>query len=94
MSKKLETGDKVYYKHRYGSIYTVKQVEKTTKTLAILTGGERIKRDPNAWNDYDSYPKRNNWGAVDWRLLTPEIEQEIEKQKLLDKAMQWLIRYS
>ncbi|WP_298488359.1 pyruvate kinase [uncultured Maribacter sp.] len=92
--EKLKIGDKVYNVKRDGfedlARYTFSVVEKTTKTLAILKNGIRLKNDPkmsyimedigfSVYRDYATH-----WHVVSLKAIR---EAQIENEKI--KAIDW-----
>ncbi|WP_299433913.1 pyruvate kinase [uncultured Maribacter sp.] len=92
--EKLKIGDKVYNVKRDGfedlARYTFSVVEKTTKTLAVLKNGVRLKNDPKisyimedvGFSVYRDY-------ATHWHLVSLKAirEAQIENEKI--KAIDW-----
>ncbi|WP_291870259.1 pyruvate kinase [Maribacter sp.] len=92
--KILEIGDKVYNVKRNGfedlARYTFSVVVKTTKTLAILKNGVRLKNDPKisyimedvGYSVYRDY-------ATHWHLVSLNAirQAQIENEKI--KAVDW-----
>ncbi len=92
--EKLKIGDKVYNVKRDGfedlARYTFSVVEKTTKTLAILKNGVRLKNDPKIsyiMEDYGFSVYRDY--ATHWHVVSLKAirEAQIENEKI--KAVEW-----
>lgn len=90
----LKVGDKVYEKthQRYGKnvYYNFSEVERLTKTQAILSNGKKIINEPSKGH-YDNligYPTYGNrWNK--WHIVTPEIIEESNKEKTRQKIVSW-----
>ena len=82
----LKVGDKVYIKrNNYGrAIFTVSTVLRTTKTLAILENGIRIKINAELEGKFKQYGSAYN----EWQIVTDEIMKKIkniQSQKTINK---------
>ena len=90
----LKVGDKVYSKEhsRWGKnvYYRLEEVERITKTQAILSNGTRLINTP----EVDYYSKKvcypvygDTW--VKWSIQTPEILEEAKAEKERQSIISW-----
>lgn len=74
--EKLKVGDKVCYKHYfYGELrrIEVSEVERLTKTQAILKNGDRLKNEPiECYNNKEIYYNSIGYNTKSYELLTEE----------------------
>ena len=90
----LKVGDKVYEKtrQRFGDnvYYNFSVVERLNKTQAILANGKKVINEPTKeYSDtvigYPTFGDRLN----KWYIVTPEILEEAEKEKLRQTSVLW-----
>ena len=82
----LKVGD-VVYRRIDTNIISVRNVQRLTKTLAILDNGTRLKNKPirNLGNDY-YYEYRASYQDYNYYSKeTPELKQQLQRQAILSK---------
>ncbi|PCE62644.1 pyruvate kinase [Sediminicola luteus] len=91
--EKLQVGDKVYNVSRDGfedfARYSFSEVERLTKTLAVLKNGTRLFNEPRESFIMESvgYPVKGEWGTHWHKVSIQAIRQaqmEAEKIKIHD----------
>lgn len=84
--KKLEVGDKVYCKkQRYRPDIKMFKVVRTTKTLAILDNGTKLRRVSVGDTYFKRYAKADVWEFNPLYYLVRENEQYVQKQLRVQK---------
>lgn len=86
--KELNIGDKIYCLSSFANneIKNIYQVEKVTKSQAILNNGDKFKRLINEFWGLERIPKETGLRHYYHELETPELKNKYEIQKAFEKA--------
>jgi hypothetical protein len=91
--KKLEVGEKVYFKSsgRYSDLdFTVTEIVRLTKTLAITKEGERFRNNATYNGGFKQFEARGvSESATYLYRLTPEAQITINEAKEVIKLKSW-----
>jgi hypothetical protein len=94
--EQLKVGDKVclVQNQRFGTgiNFYFSEVERLTKTMAVLTNGKKLINEPKTRhynkNIYDFYEYGDKW--ICWQRTTPEILEAYKKEQQRVKISNWL----
>lgn len=90
--EKLKVGDKVYsIRSHFGyTTYRFSEVERLTKTQAILESGDRLKNEPNKSRNNDEIEFKEIGADYSyWGLTTDEVMATYIKQQEEIKIKRW-----
>jgi hypothetical protein len=75
--KLLNEGDIIYGLHN-NDIIKVHKIINTTRTTAVSDKGKIFVRDYTF--GIETRPKRNTWTLIEYRIKTPELFEQLQKQ--------------
>jgi hypothetical protein len=91
--KELEIGEKVYFKSsgRYSDLdFTVTEIVRLTKTLAITKEGDRFRNTPLSDSSFRQFESSGNWEATTYLYrLTPDSQIRINAAKDVLRMKSW-----
>ena len=94
----LKVGDKVCHVRysRWGEgvvSYTFDEVDRLTKTLAVLKSGKRLVNIPNRRHFSEGYDFREFGNSDSYQIVTDKLIQESEFHKKYKIAKSWFGKY-
>jgi hypothetical protein len=94
--EQLKVGDKVclVQNHRFGTgtNYYFSEVERLTKTMAVLANGKKLINEPKIRHYNGNIPEFSEYGDswTCWRITTPEILEDGKAEHQRVKIANWL----